>query len=220
MATHHKIPLPFWPQWSTVGSRVHQLHSSTAAIAMPMPLQVLAVGSPAQLCRPCVDCGLYTGRFCDFCLAETRIPSEQWCRHQYTPLCSTCDNRWDSCHFCRGLHWCTPHPKGSPPAAPVHSDPVHLSDSDSDDSDYIWFDEPDRIVAELNRKQDSASRAEQQRNRTVADSSFPENDDLLTAFIDNNSGQVASTSTNQQQQTSVPTDGKQEFDAPVTDGKE
>ena len=100
----------------------------------------------------------------------------------------------------------------------MQSDPVHLSDSDSDDSDYIWFDEPDRIVAELNGKQDIASRAAclVTGPSTITDSSFPENDDLLTAFIDNNSGQVASTITNQQQQSSVPTDGKQEFDAPVT----
>ena len=30
-------------------------------------LEVLCVGDRALLCRPCVDCGLRTGRYCDFC---------------------------------------------------------------------------------------------------------------------------------------------------------
>ena len=31
-----------------------------------------------MLCRPCVDCGLETGCFCDYCLACDRCPKEQW----------------------------------------------------------------------------------------------------------------------------------------------
>ena len=71
-------------------------------------MEVLALGEDEELTRLCVDCGLYTGRFCDRCYASQRIPTEVWCRGQRTPLCSRCDNRWDAYHFCRGLHWCTP----------------------------------------------------------------------------------------------------------------
>ncbi len=73
----------------------------------------LCWGDAATLTRPCVDCGLLTGRFCDFCLASLRIPDEQWADGQATPLCSTCDNRHGACHFCRGLTWCMPAPHAS-----------------------------------------------------------------------------------------------------------
>jgi len=52
------------------------------------PLEVLAYGTAEMLCRPCVDCGLYTGRYCDYCTGASRIPSEQWAAGQMTPLCS------------------------------------------------------------------------------------------------------------------------------------
>ena len=71
-------------------------------------LEVFVVGSKEVLCRPCVDCGLYTGRFCDYCYAADRIPDEKWERGQLTPLCSYCDNRYDACHFCRGVHMARP----------------------------------------------------------------------------------------------------------------
>ena len=63
------------------------------------------------LIRPCVDCGLMTGRFCDYCNAADRLPDEEWAPNQATPLCSQCDNNHDKCHFCRGQHWCVPPPK-------------------------------------------------------------------------------------------------------------
>ena len=72
--------------------------------------EVLACGDEATLFRPCVDCGLWTGRFCDYCYAADRVPSEKWADGQLTPLCSRCDNEYDSCHFCRGLYWCQPRP--------------------------------------------------------------------------------------------------------------
>ena len=72
--------------------------------------EVLAAGDTELLCRPCVDCGLYTGRFCDHCLAEDRIPSEVWADGQHTPLCSWCDNRHEECHYCRKIQWSTPFP--------------------------------------------------------------------------------------------------------------
>ncbi len=76
-------------------------------------MQVLCVGDPDTLCRPCVDCGLYTGRFCDHCYAELRLPNEIWARGQMTPLCSNCDKKRDKCHFCTGESWCTPPPNGT-----------------------------------------------------------------------------------------------------------
>ena len=71
-------------------------------------MEVFALGDPTMLCRPCVDCGLYTGRFCDYCYDADRIPNDEWARGQLTPLCSRCDNRYDMCHFCRGVHMARP----------------------------------------------------------------------------------------------------------------
>ena len=68
-------------------------------------VEVLAVGDPETFCRLCVDCGLYIGRFCDFCLAADRIPTETWAAGQHTPFCSQCDGKEGSCHYCRGVKW-------------------------------------------------------------------------------------------------------------------
>ena len=78
-------------------------------------MEVVCTGTAKMLCRPCVDCGLYTGRYCDHCKAIERIPSEQWAEGQMTPLCSRCD--WDSgkCRFCRGVTSCTPPGHGQKP---------------------------------------------------------------------------------------------------------
>ena len=80
-------------------------------------LQALAWGTPNTLTRACVDCGLITGNFCDSCLAADRVPSEKWEPNQATPLCTFCDDRFFSCHFCRGVQWAQPPPwgAGSPP---------------------------------------------------------------------------------------------------------
>ena len=72
------------------------------------PMEVLAWGDKEMLCRPCVECGLMTDRFCDYCRARDRCPSEEWADGQMTPLCLYCDNKYDACHFCRGLSWCRP----------------------------------------------------------------------------------------------------------------
>ena len=53
-------------------------------------LNVLAFGDEATLNRACVDCGLITGSFCDFCLAAVRLPHERWAGNQMTPLCTYC----------------------------------------------------------------------------------------------------------------------------------
>ena len=75
-------------------------------------LQVLAAGSKEDLVRPCVDCGLSTGCYCDWCLAASRDPKSEWVPGQHTPLCTKCDNLHGMCHYCRGIPWCTPfqHP--------------------------------------------------------------------------------------------------------------
>ena len=77
---------------------------------MTASLRVSAVGEKAELCRPCVDCGQITGSFCDRdCLARDTVPSETWLDGQITPLCTSCGEKHDeTCHFCRGVHWCRP----------------------------------------------------------------------------------------------------------------
>ena len=72
------------------------------------PLEVTAWGDYEMLCRPCVDCGQFTGMFCDICRAADRIPDETWAPGQMTPLCSTCDRQHGRCNFCRGVKWCRP----------------------------------------------------------------------------------------------------------------
>ena len=73
-------------------------------------VQVLGLGARDTLVRPCVDCGLMTGRFCDYCRAADRLPDETWAHNQLTPLCHYCDNKHDECHYCRRQIWCTPPP--------------------------------------------------------------------------------------------------------------
>ena len=88
--------------------------SSVSSSGLPLgngQMEVLAFGSESLLCRPCVDCGVKTGRFCDFCYAADNVPSERWAEGQRTPFCSKCDNEHEECHFCRGIAWCTPPTK-------------------------------------------------------------------------------------------------------------
>jgi hypothetical protein len=79
-----------------------------------MELVVEAFGDEKFLFRPCVDCGLMTGNYCEtmrqlghelwqggVCLAEDRIPNEKWASGQSTPLCSLCERKHGACHFCR-----------------------------------------------------------------------------------------------------------------------
>ena len=77
-------------------------------------ITVSAWAEPSMLFRPCVDCGLYTGCYCDFCKAVDRVPGEEWARGQFTPQCSTCDRKYNGCHYCRGQKWCVPPTKGAP----------------------------------------------------------------------------------------------------------
>ena len=66
--------------------------------AHPCPdMQVLAWGDENMLARPCVDCGLKTGCFCDHCQACDRCPKEEWADGQMTPLCTNCDTTQITC---------------------------------------------------------------------------------------------------------------------------
>ena len=76
----------------------------------PRVMEVVAWGDEDLLARPCVDCGLITGVFCDFCVAKDRLPGEEWCDNQHTPLCSKCDRKHGRCHYCWGCLWVTPPP--------------------------------------------------------------------------------------------------------------
>ena len=81
-----------------------------------IPFDVFAVGREGEerlFHRPCVDCGLRTGCFCDACLGVERLPLEAWAPGQHTPLCTECDRRYNGlCHFCRGQSWATPPANG------------------------------------------------------------------------------------------------------------
>ena len=96
-------------------------------------LTVLATGD--NLCRPCADCGLRTGNFCEtllqvghshwqggVCLAEKAFPAGDeeggWSPGQRTPLCIACETLHGACHVCRRIPWCRPFASGSRPAIP------------------------------------------------------------------------------------------------------
>eukprot|EP00969_Alexandrium_andersonii_P017007 744799-Alexandrium_andersonii.AAC.1 len=83
----------------------------------------MAWGSQEMLCRPCVDCGLETGNFCETmsqaghshwqggsCLAVRRVPDEVWAPGQRAPLRTYCEALYGACHFCRGVTWRRPQP--------------------------------------------------------------------------------------------------------------
>ena len=86
------------------------------------PLEVLAVGDVKTLTRPCVDCGLITGSFCDGdgCFAKTRDPDSHWAPGQRTPLCTACDDKHDGlCNYCRKMAWAAPAPRRGQPQRPT-----------------------------------------------------------------------------------------------------
>ena len=73
-------------------------------------LHVTEWGDMETINRACVDCGLITGSFCDYCEAVDHFPREPWAEGQLTPLCTHCDFKKGECHFCRGEAWCVPPP--------------------------------------------------------------------------------------------------------------
>jgi len=111
LKTRSRIPVLLLPR----------LRSFAVFLDRNMELVVQAYGDKETLFRPCVDCGLMTGRFCDgleqgshaawqggFCSAQDRLPDEKWAVCQSTPLCSSCEVMFGACHFCRRVAWCTP----------------------------------------------------------------------------------------------------------------
>ena len=82
-------------------------------------LEILQVAPWQLLFRACVDCGLRTGCWCDGCFGAHRFPEEEWDDKQHTPLCTSCDNKYGCCHYCRGQRWATPPPHG--PSVPIMS---------------------------------------------------------------------------------------------------
>ena len=47
-------------------------------------LEVVQVAPQHALHRPCGDCGLRTGSWCDYCFALTQFPEEHWAPNQNT----------------------------------------------------------------------------------------------------------------------------------------
>ena len=79
---------------------------ATAGAPTTKPSQGLLLQQ--NLSFPCVDCGRITGCFCDYCWAIDRIPKGHWFPWQRTPLCTSCNERWNACRFCREIPSCTP----------------------------------------------------------------------------------------------------------------
>ena len=64
-------------------ARAEHLPGSSDEMFADVDRQAIAIWN-----RPCVDCGLRTGSYCDHCRARARIPSEIWGANQATPQCS------------------------------------------------------------------------------------------------------------------------------------
>ena len=82
-------------------------------------LKVEACGQPEDFISPCVDCGHVTGSWCDKgttdqnCYLRTYLHPMQFAKAAYpadknTPLCTSCDSRFNMCPFCRGVPSATP----------------------------------------------------------------------------------------------------------------
>ena len=79
------------------------------------PMEVLCASTEVQLTQPCVDCGQWTGSFCDYCFIEQRMPNEGFAPGQMTPLCTHCDRVQEACHYCLEIPWCRPRAWGRHP---------------------------------------------------------------------------------------------------------
>ncbi len=61
--------------------------------------------------KPCVDCGLRTGNWCEtlraggHCFAAMRVPGGSWQPGQRTPLCTGCERARGACHWCHHAPW-------------------------------------------------------------------------------------------------------------------
>ena len=105
-----------WDISVTAAAAQHYASGHPVLLKRDAQITVISAGDPETLCRPCVDCGLKTGYFCDgaeleggfACIASDRIPAETWCDGQRTPFCRPCEDKMVSCNFCRGTPWCQP----------------------------------------------------------------------------------------------------------------
>ena len=105
-----------WDISVTAAAAQHYASGHPVLLQRDAQITVISAGDPETLCRPCVDCGLKTGYFCDgaeleggfACIASDRIPAETWCDGQRTPFCRPCEDKIGSCNFCRGTPWCQP----------------------------------------------------------------------------------------------------------------
>ena len=102
--------LPLMALYTPAGTAQASYARFQLRYTFPMAFRVFAYGEdPTVFDRPCVDCGRYTGSFCEReCLAALRVPREYWEPGQRTPHCTACERRYVFCHFCRGASWCTP----------------------------------------------------------------------------------------------------------------
>ena len=63
-------------------------------------MTVYAVGDTSMLYRPCVDCGQYTGNWCESeCSAKLWLPDLPWADGQITPQCTACEQQFVYCHY-------------------------------------------------------------------------------------------------------------------------
>ena len=86
----------------TQGVNINGTAATSGTNPSPVQFHVLSVVSGP---RPCVDCGVSTGNFCDGffddCFAALRLPDETWGENQRTPLCTQCEQKLTRCKFCR-----------------------------------------------------------------------------------------------------------------------
>ena len=78
---------------------------------------IVATSDDPNMQPDCVDCGQYTGVFCDGCYAIDRLPQETrwaWPAGWHTPLCHTCCAKRTFCHFCLNQQWAKPPTWGVP----------------------------------------------------------------------------------------------------------
>ena len=110
----------------------------------PLPFELVGYALDYRLLiRPCVDCGRWTGDYCegveeDDCFADLHMPGDAWAPDQRTPLCSVCEEESDACHYCREEAWARPKAWGMAdpdevgPCADTAAEAVPAADSPPD----------------------------------------------------------------------------------------
>ena len=86
-------------------------------------LLTFARGPGNILLRACVDCGLRTGSFCDFCLAQDRVPGEVWAPGQPPPSAPTATTDSAPATFV-GEYIGPSRPSGEPDCPPARPSPL------------------------------------------------------------------------------------------------